>query len=443
MNNVHIVTLGCSKNEVDSSQMMSILDKDKYQMTNSPNKADIIIVNTCAFINDAKAESIDTILEATRFKKKGNCKKIFLAGCLAQRYPEELLKEIPEVDGIIGTGNISEINDILNRSERGEKVVEVNNLNAPYIEGIRKNDVKVSEYLKISEGCNNNCSYCIIPKLRGRNRSRRIEDIYAEAEYLVSKGTRELILIAQNTTDYGIDLYGRYSLAKLIKELTKIEDLKWIRVLYLYPDHFTDELINEFKNNEKLLKYVDIPLQQVSDHVLKLMNRHTDKNHIKNLLKKLRTIEGISIRTTFIVGFPKESEEDFEELLDFIKENKFDKLGVFTYSKEESTRAGLMDGQIKEEIKVRRRDRIMEQQSFISENLLREKIGNIYEVLIEEEISDNQYTGRSYLDSTDIDGIIYISSNKKLRLGEFIKVKITDALEYDLIGDVIWIYQIN
>ncbi|WP_308533990.1 30S ribosomal protein S12 methylthiotransferase RimO [uncultured Peptoniphilus sp.] len=437
MNNVHIVTLGCSKNEVDSSQMMSILDKDKYQMTNSPNKADIIIVNTCAFINDAKAESIDTILEATRFKKKGNCKKIFLAGCLAQRYPEELLKEIPEVDGIIGTGNISEINDILNRSERGEKVVEVNNLNAPYIEGIRKNDVKVSEYLKISEGCNNNCSYCIIPKLRGRNRSRRIEDIYAEAEYLVSKGTRELILIAQNTTDYGIDLYGRYSLAKLIKELTKIEDLKWIRVLYLYPDHFTDELINEFKNNEKLLKYVDIPLQQVSDHVLKLMNRHTDKNHIKNLLKKLRTIEGISIRTTFIVGFPKESEEDFEELLDFIKENKFDKLGVFTYSKEESTRAGLMDGQIKEEIKVRRRDRIMEQQSFISENLLREKIGNIYEVLIEEEISDNQYTGRSYLDSTDIDGIIYISSNKKLRLGEFIKVKITDALEYDLIGDVI------
>lgn len=437
MNNVHIVTLGCSKNEVDSSQMMSILDKDKYQMTNSPNKADIIIVNTCAFINDAKAESIDTILEATRFKKKGNCKKIFLAGCLAQRYPEELLKEIPEVDGIIGTGNISEINDILNRSERGEKVVEVNNLNAPYIEGIRKNDVKVSEYLKISEGCNNNCSYCIIPKLRGRNRSRRIEDIYAEAEYLVSKGTRELILIAQNTTDYGIDLYGRYSIAKLIKELTKIEDLKWIRVLYLYPDHFTDELINEFKNNEKLLKYVDIPLQQVSDHVLKLMNRHTDKNHIKNLLKKLRTIEGISIRTTFIVGFPKESEEDFEELLDFIKENKFDKLGVFTYSKEESTRAGLMDGQIKEEIKVRRRDRIMEQQSFISENLLREKIGNIYEVLIEEEISDNQYTGRSYLDSTDIDGIIYISSNKKLRLGEFIKVKITDALEYDLIGDVI------
>ncbi len=443
MNNVHIVTLGCSKNEVDSSQMMSILDKDKYQMTNSPNKADIIIVNTCAFINDAKAESIDTILEATRFKKKGNCKKIFLAGCLAQRYPEELLKEIPEVDGIIGTGNISEINDILNSSERGEKVVEVNNLNAPYIEGIRKNDVKVSEYLKISEGCNNNCSYCIIPKLRGRNRSRRIEDIYAEAEYLVSKGTRELILIAQNTTDYGIDLYGRYSLAKLIKELTKIEDLKWIRVLYLYPDHFTDELINEFKNNEKLLKYVDIPLQQVSDHVLKLMNRHTDKNHIKNLLKKLRTIEGISIRTTFIVGFPKESEEDFEELLDFIKENKFDKLGVFTYSKEESTRAGLMDGQIKEEIKVRRRDRIMEQQSFISENLLREKIGNIYEVLIEEEISDNEYTGRSYLDSTDIDGIIYISSNKKLRLGEFIKVKITDALEYDLIGDVIWIYQIN
>ena len=437
MNSVKIVTLGCSKNEVDSSCMMSILDKNRYSVENDPQKADIIIVNTCGFIDAAKEESIDTILQMAKYKETGSCKKMILSGCLAQRYPEELLKEIPEADGIIGTGNISQINDILDRSIDGERVIKVDNINSPYLEGIKKEKVNITEYVKISEGCNNNCSYCIIPKLRGKNRSRRIEDIYEEVSYLAQNGAREIILIAQNTTDYGIDLYGRYSLSKLIKEISKINDIKWIRVLYLYPDHFTDELISEFINNDKLVKYVDIPLQHYSDHVLKLMDRHTDKEHIKNLIEKLRKIKGLVIRTTFIVGFPGESEEDFNILREFINTYKFDKLGVFTYSREESTKANNLNEQIDEDVKEYRRDIIMEDQLKISERLLEDKIGQVLQVLIEEKIEDNLYAGRSYLDSPDIDGVIYVNSNKNLSINSFINVKVTSSMEYDLIGDAV------
>lgn len=437
MNSVKIVTLGCSKNEVDSSCMMSILDKNRYSVENDPQKADIIIVNTCGFIDAAKEESIDTILQMAKYKETGSCKKMILSGCLAQRYPEELLKEIPEADGIIGTGNISQINDILDRSIDGEKVIKVDNINSPYLEGIKKEKVNITEYVKISEGCNNNCSYCIIPKLRGKNRSRRIEDIYEEVSYLAKNGAREIILIAQNTTDYGIDLYGRYSLSKLIKEISKINDIKWIRVLYLYPDHFTDELISEFINNDKLVKYVDIPLQHYSDHVLKLMDRHTDKEHIKNLIEKLRKIKGLVIRTTFIVGFPGESEEDFNILREFINTYKFDKLGVFTYSREESTKANNLNEQIDEDVKEYRRDIIMEDQLKISERLLEDKIGQVLQVLIEEKIEDNLYAGRSYLDSPDIDGVIYVNSYKNLSMNSFINVKVTSSMEYDLIGDAV------
>lgn len=437
MNSVKIVTLGCSKNEVDSSCMMSILDKNRYSVENDPQKADIIIVNTCGFIDAAKEESIDTILQMAKYKETGSCKKMILSGCLAQRYPEELLKEIPEADGIIGTGNISQINDILDRSIDGERVIKVDNINSPYLEGIKKEKVNITEYVKISEGCNNNCSYCIIPKLRGKNRSRRIEDIYEEVSYLAKNGAREIILIAQNTTDYGIDLYGRYSLSKLIKEISKINDIKWIRVLYLYPDHFTDELISEFINNDKLVKYVDIPLQHYSDHVLKLMDRHTDKEHIKNLIEKLRKIKGLVIRTTFIVGFPGESEEDFNILREFINTYKFDKLGVFTYSREESTKANNLNEQIDEDVKEYRRDIIMEDQLKISERLLEDKIGQVLQVLIEEKIEDNLYAGRSYLDSPDIDGVIYVNSYKNLSINSFINVKVTSSMEYDLIGDAV------
>ena len=444
MNNVHIVTLGCSKNDVDSSMMYSLLDKNKYQMVNEPSQADILIVNTCGFIDAAKEESIDTILESVEYKNEGRCKKVLLSGCLAQRYPEELIKEIPEIDGIIGTGNIDYINELLDRSLAGHLFIKTDNLNSAYIEGIRKEEVNRTEYVKISEGCNNNCSYCIIPSLRGKNRSRKIEDIYSEVEYLVSKGAREIILIAQNTTDYGIDLYSKYSLAKLIKEISKIEDLKWIRVLYLYPDHFTVELIEEFKNNDKLVNYVDMPLQHISDDVLKRMNRKTSKDHIIKTLKNLRkSVPDIVIRTTFIVGFPGESDDDFNQLVDFIEDIKFDKLGVFEYSKEEGTRAASLDEQIPDSIKEERKNEIMTIQSEISAEILTKKIGKKLEVLIEEEVDEENYVGRTYMDSPEIDGVTYVHSAKNLEIGSFVQVDVVDSLDYDLVGEIIWILQIN
>lgn len=444
MNNVHIVTLGCSKNDVDSSMMYSLLDKNKYQMVNEPSQADILIVNTCGFIDAAKEESIDTILESVEYKNEGRCKKVLLSGCLAQRYPEELIKEIPEIDGIIGTGNIDYINELLDRSLAGDLFIKTDNLNSAYIEGIRKEVVNTTEYVKISEGCNNNCSYCIIPSLRGKNRSRKIEDIYSEVEYLVSKGAREIILIAQNTTDYGIDLYSKYSLAKLIKEISKIEDLKWIRVLYLYPDHFTEELIEEFKNNDKLVSYVDMPLQHISDDVLKKMNRKTSKEHIIKTLKNLRkSVPDIVIRTTFIVGFPGESDDDFNQLVDFIEDIKFDKLGVFEFSKEEGTRAASLDEQISDSIKEERKNEIMAIQSEISAEILSKKIGKKLEVLIEEEVDEENYVGRTYMDSPEIDGVTYVHSAKNLEIGSFVQVDVVDSLDYDLVGEIIWILQIN
>ena len=444
MNNVHIVTLGCSKNDVDSSMMYSLLDKDKYKMVENPNEADILIVNTCGFIDAAKEESIDTILESVEYKNEGRCKKVLLSGCLAQRYPEELIKEIPEIDGILGTGNIEYINELLDRSLSGDLFVKTDNLNSAYLEGIRKEKVNTTEYVKISEGCNNNCSYCIIPSLRGKNRSRKIEDVYKEVEYLVSKGAREIILIAQNTTDYGIDLYSKYSLANLIREISKIEELKWIRVLYLYPDHFTDDLIEEFKNNDKLVNYVDMPLQHISDNVLKNMNRKTSKDHIIKTLKNLRkSVADIVIRTTFIVGFPGENQEDFDQLVDFIEDIKFDKLGVFEYSREEGTRAASLDEQIPDNIKEERKNEIMAIQSDISGEILSKNLGKTFEVLIEEKIDDNNYVGRTYMDSPEIDGVTYVQSDKELEIGDFVQVEIIDSLDYDLVGELIWILQIN
>ncbi|WP_277221690.1 30S ribosomal protein S12 methylthiotransferase RimO [Peptoniphilus vaginalis] len=438
MNNVHIVTLGCSKNDVDSSMMYSLLDKNKYQMVNEASKADILIVNTCGFIDAAKEESIDTILESVEYKNEGKCKKVLLSGCLAQRYPEELIKEIPEIDGIIGTGNIDYINELLDRSLAGDLFIKTDNLNSAYIEGIRKEVVKTTEYVKISEGCNNNCSYCIIPSLRGKNRSRKIEDIYSEVDYLVSKGAREIILIAQNTTDYGIDLYSKYSLAKLIKEISKIEDLKWIRVLYLYPDHFTEELIEEFKNNEKLINYVDMPLQHISDDVLKRMNRKTSKDHIIKTLKNLRkSVPDIVIRTTFIVGFPGESDDDFNQLVDFIEDIKFDKLGIFEYSLEEGTGAASLDEQISDSLKEKRKNEIMAIQSEISADILSKNIGKRLEVLIEEQVDEENYVGRTYMDSPEIDGVTYVHSNKELGIGSFVEVNVVDSLDYDLVGEII------
>ncbi|WP_138158921.1 30S ribosomal protein S12 methylthiotransferase RimO [Peptoniphilus catoniae] len=438
MNKVYFMTLGCSKNDIDTSQMKSILDENKFDISDDIECADVIVVNTCGFIDAAKEESIDAILSSSRYKETGKCKKLIVTGCLAQRYSKELLEEIPEIDSIIGTGNFGDINNILDTSLKGKKTIEIDNLNNKYIEGLKKKDVFATEYVKISEGCNNNCTYCIIPKLRGSNRSRKIEDIYDEVEYLVSKGAKEIILIAQNTTDYGIDIYGEYKLADLIAKISKIKDLEWIRVMYLYPDNLNTRLINEFKTNDKLLKYVDIPLQHVSNKILKMMNRHTDRQSIQNLINKLRKeITNIVIRTTFIVGFPGESEEDFMELYNFIKDNKLDKLGVFKYSKEENTPAYNLKNHLSDEIKEDRYERIMSLQKDISEDNIKNYIGKTLDVLVEEKVDDFNYIGRAYCDAPEVDGVIYLNTNKNICISDFVKVQVIDSFEYDLIGELL------
>lgn len=436
-NKVYFHTLGCSKNDVDTSVMESILDSEKYVVEEDPYSADVIVVNTCGFIDAAKEESIDAILNFAKLKES-NVKKLILAGCLAQRYANELLQEIPEVDGVVGTGNLKDINEVLESAFMGKKIAAIEDLNAGYIEHTKKSAVNITEYVKISEGCNNNCTYCIIPKLRGRNRSRSVEDIVSEIEYLVEKGTREVILIGQNTTDYGIDIYNEYSLAKLISEVSKIEELKWIRVLYLYPDNFSDELIEEFKANDKLLKYADIPLQHHSDKILKLMNRRTSQDEIVNLVEKLKKeIPGIVLRTTYIVGFPGEDEKDFAILKNFVKEGHFARLGVFTYSREEGTPAYLMPNQVDEEVKVKRQNEIMEIQMEVSQKILEGFIDKELTVLVEEKIDDNTFVGRSYIDAPEIDGCTYITTDKDIKIGSFVQVKINDSMEYDLIGETL------
>ena len=435
--NVSIVTLGCSKNEVDSEIMQSVMDRDFFTYTSELEEADVIIVNTCGFIEAAKEESIDTIIEMAQYKVEGNCKHLILAGCLAQRYSNELIEEIPEVDAIMGTGNIKDLNDILNNLDKKNKIIEINNIDNEYLEGVKREVNSPFAYLRISEGCDNLCTYCIIPQLRGKHRSRKMEDILTEANNLVEDGVKEIIIIAQNTSDYGIDLYGEFSLYKLLDEMSKIEGLYLIRLLYLYPDNIDDKLIDTIKNNNKIAKYVDMPLQHASDNVLKLMNRRTSKEAIKGIITKLRDkIPEMVIRTTFIVGFPGETESDYNELYDFIKEVKFDKLGVFTYSREENTPAYSLPNQVDEEVKDKRRDAIMELQLKISENLMSNKLGNVYHVMIEEFAEENLYVGRSFMDAPEIDGVVYVNSSEDLEIGDIVKVKITEYLEYDLLGEL-------
>lgn len=435
---ISAITLGCSKNEVDTELLLGSLDLNKYEIAESLVESQIIVVNTCGFIESAKEESIETIWEMAKYKEE-NCEYLILAGCLAQRYSKELLEEIEEIDGIIGTGNIKDINNLLDEldSNKANKIVKIDNIDNEYLEEVNRITYSPTAYVRISEGCDNLCTYCIIPKLRGKHRSRKMEDIIKEVNNLVANGVYEIILIAQNTSDYGIDLYGEYSLYKLLDELNKIVDIKWIRVLYLYPDNFNDKLIKSIKDNDKVIKYVDIPLQHINNNVLKIMGRRTSKEDIIHLINKLRKeIPNIIIRTTFIVGFPGESEEQFNELYQFVKDTKFDRLGIFTYSKEEDTPAYILPGHLSEEVKQARRDRIMELQVTISETNMMNKVGNIYDVLIEEYAGENIYVGRTYMDSPEIDGVVYVNSNEELELDEFVPVKITEYLEYDLIGDV-------
>jgi ribosomal protein S12 methylthiotransferase len=439
MRYVSIVTLGCSKNEIDSELMMGILKAHDFNIANSLEEAEIIIINTCGFIDAAKEESIETIWEMTRYKKEGKCKYIILAGCLAERYYKELMEEIDEVDGIIGTGNIKDIVTLINRLEKGDRnVVYTKNINEDYLEGVQRQNFRITEYVKISEGCNNYCTYCIIPKLRGKYRSRKMEDIVKEVEYLANNGVKEVILIGQNTADYGIDLYGEYKLDALLDRLNQIDKLKWIRILYLYPDHIDEKLIKAIKDNEKVLKYLDIPLQHINNDILKRMNRKTTKEKIVQLINTLRReVPGITIRTTFIVGFPGENEERFTELYEFVRDTRLDRVGVFTYSREEGTPAYNFENQVDEEIKEYRRDKIMQLQSHISYELNKKKIGRTYEVLIEDIEEDGLYVGRTYMDSPDIDGVYYVKSDEKLEIGQFVKAKTIDCLEYDLIGEII------
>ncbi|MCF6463281.1 30S ribosomal protein S12 methylthiotransferase RimO [Clostridium sp. Cult1] len=436
---VSIVTLGCSKNEIDSELMMGILKKNNYKMTNSLEESEIIIINTCGFIEAAKEESIETIWEMTRYKKEGSCKYIILAGCLAERYSKELLEEIDDIDGVIGTGNIKDIIKIIYELEKGNNKLKITeNINENYLEEINRQSFRTTEYVKISEGCNNHCTYCIIPELRGKHRSRKMEDVINEAKYLVKNGVKEIILIGQNTTDYGIDLYGEYKLNELLDNLNTIEGLKWIRLLYLYPDNITSKLILSIKNNDKVVKYLDIPLQHVNNQILKKMNRQISKEDIENLISILRKeIPGIILRTTFIVGFPGEDDSSFDELYEFVESAKFDRLGVFTYSREEGTPANNFNNQVDEAVKEYRRNRIMELQQGISYYLNKGKVGNTYETVIENIYEDGIYIGRSYMDSPDIDGILYIRSKKPLEIGQFVNVLVTDCLEYDLIGEII------
>ena len=433
-------SLGCSKNLVDSENMLGILTKKGYKVTDYADKADYIIINTCSFINDAQQESVNAILSAADIKNNINKKaKIIVAGCLSQRFGEELGKEIPEVDIIVGTGGFEKINELIDEYEKNKKPLVDTAIELDIDKDIPRNILTDSwyAYLKIAEGCSNNCTYCIIPRLRGPFKSRRIENVLKEAKTLASGGAKEIIIIAQDTGKYGIDIYGERKLHELIQRISEIESLQWIRIHYLYPEDIYDELINEFKNNVKLLKYFDIPMQHINDKILKRMNRNTNKEQITSLIKKIRNeIKDAVIRTSLITGFPGETRDEHEELKNFLKDYRLDRVGIFKYSREELTPAYKLPEQIGEDIKEKRLNELMEIQQGISyeNNLL--KIGKTYDVLIDEKDVENIYVGRTYMDSIEIDGCVYVTSDKELTLGRIYRVKINDALEYDLIGDV-------
>lgn len=441
MSKISFITLGCSKNTVDSQVMMGILNDKGHEITENLADADFIVINTCSFINDAKEESINTILDIADIKDEYKNKKIIVTGCLAQRYHKILLEEMPEIDGILGTGNIDEIVEMIDQLNAETHLIKIDGIHNAYYEGTDRSKFNEGHiaYVKIAEGCDNRCSYCIIPKLRGNFRSRKIEDIVAEVTKLGENGAKEIVLIAQDTSKYGIDIYGEYSLNKLLDALNKVETIDWIRILYIYPETFTPALVQSIKNNKKVVKYVDIPIQHINNQILKRMNRKTSKEDIIQLITSLRKeIPEIIIRTTLIVGFPGETEEHFQELVEFITEYKFDRLGAFAYSHEEDTPSFKLDGQVEEEIKEARREIIMETQLEISIENNEKKVDNVYRVLIDEiDSAENLYIGRTYMDAPEIDGIVFFNSTEDYTVGEFVDIKITEAMEYDLKGEII------
>ena len=437
-----LISLGCSKNLVDSENFIGILvNKKGFEVTSELNEADMIIVNTCGFIGDAKKESIETILEVSELKETGNLKKIIVTGCLAQRYSEEILKELPEVDAVIGTGEIDKIEKVVDEILNDKHPVETSSMD--FLANANTDRILTTAshtaYLKISEGCDRRCTYCIIPQLRGRLRSRTIEDILVEANNLVKSGVRELNLLAQETTEYGIDLYKEKSLAKLMKELVKIEDLKWLRTYYMYPDSVTDELIQVMKTEDKICKYFDIPIQHVSDSILQNMGRAKTGAHLKDILYRIRKeIPNATFRTSVIVGFPGETQENFEELRDFLEEFQFDYVGVFKYSREEDTKAYDMDNQVPEEIKEERWVELTNLQSKIAENKNRAMLGQTVEVMIDGVSTESEYLleGRTKGQALEIDGKV-LTNDGTAKPGEIVKVKLEQNFDYDFIGPIV------
>ncbi len=459
--NILFVSLGCDKNLVDSEVMLGIIKEKGFQITNEEKEADFIVVNTCCFINDAKEESINTILEMAEYKKKGKLKGLIVTGCMAQRYKEDILNEIDEVDAILGTSSYNEIVNVMEDVLAGKKTVSVKE--PEDTQAVSTSRINTTggyfSYLKIAEGCDKHCTYCIIPKIRGNYRSVPMDRLIKEAEELVQGGVKELILVAQETTLYGKDIYGKKSLPELLKALCKIEGLEWIRLLYSYPEEITDELIQVMKSEDKICNYLDMPIQHASDNILKRMGRRTSKEELAGMVTRLRTsIPDISLRTTLITGFPGETDEEHEELIEFVKEMKFDRLGVFTYSKEEDTPAAKMKNQIRKHIKKRRQTEIMELQQEIAFEHAKDMIGRKLKVMIEGKIPEenleehqvkekdrgeaygspyNIYIGRTYMDAPNVDGYIFVRARGELMSGEFVDAMVTDAKEYDLIGELI------
>ena len=432
MSKIGFVSLGCPKNQLDTEVMLAHLYKEGYEITPEQTEADVVIINTCAFINDAKKESIDNILDIAWLKENANLKGIVVTGCLAERYRDELLNEFPEVDAVLGTGSIHSIVDAIKKVEGGARFSEYKDKNEVALGGDRAvlTEEKGYAYLKISEGCNNRCTYCAIPLIRGKFRSRPMDEIIEEARSLVSMGIKELIVIGQDTTAYGVDIYGEYKLHTLLSRLSKETDVSWLRILYCYPDKITPELINEFKTNEKLVKYIDIPVQHISDSVLKKMNRKGNGALVRDVMKRLREIDGIAIRSTAIVGFPGETENDFNELCEFIREVKFDRFGAFTYSREEDTPAYNLPDQIDEQVKQDRYDILMREQLSVTEEYNEKRIGKEITVLVEDyDKVEKIYVSRSEHDAPDIDGKVFFTAKKRHRAGDFVKVKIVEVLD--------------
>ncbi len=438
---VGMVSLGCAKNQVDGEVLMASIRNAGFELSDDVGLADIAVVNTCGFIDSAKQESIEEILELVTLKNEGQIKKIVVTGCLAERYQQEIRRDIPEVDAVIGIGANGQIGELLHQMmEEGSVEIFPDKYEMPLCGERELTTPSYYAYLKIAEGCDNKCTYCAIPMIRGGFRSRTIESIMDEAKQLVADGAKELIVIAQDTSRYGIDLYGEFSLAKLLRELCTIEELKWVRVLYCYPDSITDELIDTIATEEKVVKYMDIPLQHASGPVLRNMNRRGDRESLTALMNKMRErIPGLIIRTTFITGFPGETEEDFTELAEFVKDVKFDRMGCFPYSQEEGTVAGEMEDQIDEDVKLHRAELIMDSQMRIMDEKSQQYIGQTLEVMTEGyDRYAECYFGRSYMDSPDVDGkVFFAKGSRRPMYGEFVKVQIDDAMDCDLMGTMV------